>query len=1169
MHGKCISSNSRLILIDGKIINAKELFEKAIKKGKKFEEKEDHIIYDLTKENFFTFSLNKETGKIEKKQIQLAWKLKGGKTIKINLRNGFEITTTPEHKYITLEDNDFREKEAGELKLGDRIVCSRKLCFNEKLNIKKEFLERLSNKNFYIKLNSKLGKILKGLVLKQGIKNIETTLKNKSFYHSSWQHRYHIKDLLNLIKIFKLDLEKVYDNIENVTYRTGKQKGKSSNSMRLPKNFEDFYYLAGLFTGDGHHKKFIVGKEELKQRFIEICKELSISITFREYNRTPEIVTNRTLAEVLNSLFDYPLKKKSHNIKISEFLFRSQNEYVSKFIKGYFDTDGCVEKARRAITIYSASKQMIEDLHLLLLRFGCIAIKEKDNTLTISGNSAINFAKEIGFGVKYKEKKMRILVEGINYNYVCDSIKVGNQYMNVQKLVNSKINNKELAFIEVKKIEQTYENEVYDFTIKDNHNFIAEGMVIHNTTFSDNLLCGAGMMSEELAGKACALDFQEDEKERGITIDAANVSMAHTFEGEDYLINLIDTPGHVDFGGDVTRAMRAIDGAIVLVCAVEGMMPQTETVLRQALKERVKPVLFINKVDRLIKEVKLTPEKMQERFTKIIADVNKLIRRIATEEYKEKWQVNVSDGSVAFGSAFHKWALSIPYMKKYNLNFKDVIQAYEKDAYQELAKKAPLHSVILDMCIKHHPNPQDAQKYRIPKIWHGDLESPEGKSLLNCDPNGPVAFVVTKIVVDKHAGEIAAGRLFSGTVKQGQDVYMNMAKRNVRVQQVSIYRGVQRIQLEEIPSGNIVGLVGLKDTFAGETISSIPIEPFEAIKHIFEPVVTKSIEAKKAADLPKLVEVLRQVNKEDPSIFIEINEETGENLISGMGELHLEVIENRIKTMKGLDVQTSPPIVVYRETAIKKSPEVEGKSPNKHNKLYFIIEPMEDSIYQTIKEGEIREGRIKKKDDQIIKKLVELGMITKDARNVKDIFKGNMLIDDTRGIVHIGEIMEMVMDAFEGVMKEGPLCREPCMKLKVLLTDCKLHEDAIHRGPAQLLPAVRDSIKECMRLGSAVMFEPVQIIQIDSPVDFLGEISKLVQNKRGQLMDMEQLEDHITIKAKLPVAEMFGLTSDLRSATSGRGSHFLVDQVFEKVPSEMQQRVITKIRERKGLQPGQ
>jgi len=685
------------------------------------------------------------------------------------------------------------------------------------------------------------------------------------------------------------------------------------------------------------------------------------------------------------------------------------------------------------------------------------------------------------------------------------------------------------------------------------------------TTFSDNLLAGAGMMSEELAGKQLALDFHADEQERGITIDAANVSMVHTSDGEDYLINLIDTPGHVDFGGDVTRAMRAVDGGIVLCCAVEGIMPQTETVLRQALKELVRPVLFINKVDRLIKEVKLTPEAMAQRFIKIIDEVNGLIAQIAPEGYKQKFQLSVQDGSVAFGSAFHNWALSFPYMQKKGLTFKDIITAYETDTFKELAKKAPLHEVVLSMVIKHHPNPLDAQKYRVPRIWHGDLDTEIGKALVNCDPNGPVGFVVTKIVIDKHAGEVAAGRLFSGTLKTGQEVYMNMAKKAVRLQQVSVYKGAQRVALDQVYPGNIVGLVGLKGVYSGETVSTEPMEVFEAIKHIFEPVITKSIDAMSPADLPKLVEVLKQVGKEDPTIKIEINEETGENLISGMGELHLEVIENRIVTEKGLKVKTSPPIVVYRETVLKKSGEFEGKSPNKHNKLYFTVEPMLEEIYAAIKAGEISEGRVRKKDTAIVEKLLSLGIDSKEAKSYAEVFNSNVLIDNTRGIVHIGEIIGLVMDGFEDVMKKGLLAGEPCVKLMVRLTDCSLHEDSIHRGPSQMLPAIREGIRAAISDARAVLFEPLQIMQIEAPVDYMGEISKIIQNKRGQLLNMEQEGSGVVVKAILPVGELFGWSSDLRSSTSGRGSSFILDQRFDKLPEALQQKIITNIRQRKGL----
>jgi len=259
---------------------------------------------------------------------------------------------------------------------------------------------------------------------------------------------------------------------------------------------------------------------------------------------------------------------------------------------------------------------------------------------------------------------------------------------------------------------------------------VATSAHIHHgkTAFTDNLLAAAGMMAAKNAG-----DLEEgmttwqhtDEQERLMTVDAANVSMAHEYQGKEYLINLIDTPGHVDFGGNVTRAMRAIDGTFVLICAVEGIMPQTETVLKQALRERVKPVLFINKVDRLIKELKVTPEQMQARFMKLIADFNNLIMQIAEPEYKEKWKVSVTDGSVAFGSARENWALSVPFMKKKNINFKDIYNIYQME--EEQRKKwvwdnAPLNEVILDMAVRHLPNPLEAQKYRIPKSGEETLK---------------------------------------------------------------------------------------------------------------------------------------------------------------------------------------------------------------------------------------------------------------------------------------------------------------------------------------------------------------------------------------------------------------------------------------------------------------
>lgn len=691
------------------------------------------------------------------------------------------------------------------------------------------------------------------------------------------------------------------------------------------------------------------------------------------------------------------------------------------------------------------------------------------------------------------------------------------------------------------------------------------------TAMTDNLIAAAGLMATKYAGnleEGMTTWQHKDEQERLITVDAANVSMVHEFHGNEYLINLIDTPGHVDFGGNVTRAMRAIDGTIVLICAVEGIMPQTETVLKQALRERVKPVLFINKVDRLVKELKLTPEKIQERFVKLISNFNKLIEDIAEPQFKQAWKVNIMDGSVTFGSARENWALSFSFMQKKGISFKDILKIYEmseEERKEWVWQNAPLHEVILDMVIKHLPNPVEAQKYRIPKIWKGELESEFGKDLINCNPSGKIAFVITRIVVDPRSGkDIAAGRLFSGTLKSGENVYLNNAKQTQRIQNLYVYNGIKPELTDSVPAGNVCAISGVIGN-AGETITYEPEQSFEELKHIFEPVITKAIEPKKPSDLPKLIEVLRKVGREDPSIVIEINEETGENLISGMGELHLEIIENRIITEKNVEVKTSAPIVVFRESITKKSPEVEGKTPNKHNKFYFIVEPLTPEVYKLVKEGGVPEGRIKKKNLEIRQAFMGAGMDSDEAEKVKDIYRGNVFIETTRGQVHLGEVLEMVMDMFEEVMNKGPLAREPCNGVKVTMTDMTLHEDAIHRGPAQVYPAIREGIRGAMLLAGPIMLEPMQVMLIEAPLDYTGSLTKLVGSIRGQLFDMTQEGNQSMIKAKLPVMNMLSWSSELRSATEGRGVSSLVDQSFERLPSELQNKVIQEIKSRKGL----
>ncbi len=687
------------------------------------------------------------------------------------------------------------------------------------------------------------------------------------------------------------------------------------------------------------------------------------------------------------------------------------------------------------------------------------------------------------------------------------------------------------------------------------------------TTLTDNLLAGAGMISEELAGDQRFMDFDEQEQARGITIDAANVSMIHQYDDDEYLINLIDTPGHVDFGGDVTRAMRAVDGAVVVVCAVEGIMPQTETVFRQALKENVKPVLFINKVDRLINELKLEPDELQKRFINIYMEANKLIKNMAPEDKKEEWSLDIADGSVAFGSAYHNWAINVPMMQQTGVNFKDIIDYCNDDKQKELAHKVPLSDVLLGMVVEHLPSPKVAQVYRVPNIWEGDIESPAGQCMINTEADGPLAVMVTNVSIDKHAGEVATGRVYGGTLKQGTEIYMVGAHKKSRVQQVGVYFGPERVSTDSVTAGNIVYVTGAKGATAGETICSPEdkIQEFEGLEHISEPVVTVAVEAKNTKDLPKLIDVLRQVGKEDPTVKVEINEETGEHLISGMGELHLEVIAYRIND-KGVDIQTSEPIVVYRETVAGGSPQVEGKSPNKHNRFYITVEPLEDSLFQALQEGDLKEGRVKGKEAAA--DFMEYGLDKEEARRVWDIHNRSMFINMTRGIQYLDEVKELLLEGFESALEDGPLANEIAMGLKFKLHDAKLHEDAVHRGPAQVLPAIRKAIYAAIMSAQPALLEPMQKVFISTPQDYMGACTREIQNRRGQIVDMRQdTGDMATIESKVPVAEMFGFAGDIRSAAEGRCLWSTEMSGFERLPNEMQNNIVKEIRQRKGLSP--
>ena len=691
------------------------------------------------------------------------------------------------------------------------------------------------------------------------------------------------------------------------------------------------------------------------------------------------------------------------------------------------------------------------------------------------------------------------------------------------------------------------------------------------TTLSDNLIAGAGMMSEDLAGKSRVLDFDDQESARGITINAASASMVHGIDGTDFLINLIDTPGHVDFGGDVTRAMRAVDGCFILACAVEGPMPQTETVVRQALKEKVKPVLFINKVDRLINELKVTPEDMLKRFEETIVKVNKLIRQFAPEEKKKEWQVSVMDGTVAFGSAYHNWGITIPYMKKSGVSMTQIFEYCNNEDQKTLAQKAPVHEVLLDMAVTKLPGPVEAQKYRIPNIWNGDLESPIGKAMMSCDPEAELAMMITKIWMDPHAGEVAVGRIYSGSISMGESVFAIGAAKAERVQQVSMMVGGDRIPVPAVVAGNIAAITGIRSAAAGVTLSrDKDFTPFEAIKHYSDPVVTVAVEPKSMKDLPKFVDALRSLAKSDASLQVSTNQETGEALLAGMGELHLEITVYRLQEEQNIKVKVSPPIVVYRESVEgnNRGRSFEGKSPNRHNRFMMECEPLSPEVVAALRDGHFGNGAVRSGDaKEVGNKFGELGMDKDKMRKIFAIYGTNVLVNDTKGIQGLHETRELIIESFNEVCKKGPVADEPVMGMMVRLVDAKLHEDAIHRGPAQTIPAVRNGIKGAMIRARTVLMEPMQRSHVSVPNDWLGQVTREITNRRGIIEDMPSEGEVTTVIGTLPVAETFGFSNDIRAASQGRAVWNSENIGFEILPPQLFDKVVGEIRTRKGLKP--
>uniref|UniRef100_A0A8C2H4B9 Elongation factor 2 n=1 Tax=Cyprinus carpio TaxID=7962 RepID=A0A8C2H4B9_CYPCA len=769
------------------------------------------------------------------------------------------------------------------------------------------------------------------------------------------------------------------------------------------------------------------------------------------------------------------------------------------------------------------------------------------------------------------------------------------------------------------------------------------------STLTDSLVCKAGIIASARAGETRFTDTRKDEQERCITIKSTAISLYYELsendsafikqckDGSGFLINLIDSPGHVDFSSEVTAALRVTDGALVVVDCVSGVCVQTETVLRQAIAERIKPVLMMNKMDRALLELQLEPDELFQTFQRIVENVNVIISTYGEGEHGPMGNIMVDPvvGTVGFGSGLHGWAFTLKqfaemYVAKFAAKgdkkkadlppaerakkveemmkklwgdkyfdpacgkfsksatnadgkklprtfcqlvldpiFKvfDAIMNFKKEETQKLIEKLevkldaedkdkegkpllkavmrrwlPAGDALLQMITIHLPSPVTAQRYRCELLYEGPGDDEAAMGVKNCDPKAPLMMYISKMVPTTDKGRFYAfGRVFSGVVSTGQkvrimgpnftpgkkeDLYLKPIQRTI----LMMGRYVEPI--EDVPCGNIVGLVGV-DQFLVKTGTITTFENahnMRVMKFSVSPVVRVAVEAKNPADLPKLVEGLKRLAKSDPMVQC-IIEESGEHIVAGAGELHLEIC------LKDLE----------EDHACIDKGDVTPRQELKQRARYL------SEKY----EWEVTEAR-------------KIWCFGPDGTGP------NMLVDITKGVQYLNEIKDSVVAGFQWATKEGALCEENMRAVRFDIHDVTLHADAIHRGGGQIIPTARRVLYASVLTAQPRLMEPIYLVEIQCPEQVVGGIYGVLNRKRGHVFEESQVAGTpiFVVKAYLPVNESFGFTADLRSNTGGQAFPQCVFDHWQILPGDpydvnsKPSQIVAETRKRKGLKEG-
>ncbi len=683
-----------------------------------------------------------------------------------------------------------------------------------------------------------------------------------------------------------------------------------------------------------------------------------------------------------------------------------------------------------------------------------------------------------------------------------------------------------------------------EFDLKKTRNIgIAAHIDAGKTTITERILYYTGRIHKigEVHEGAATMDWMEQERERGITITSA----VTTAFWKDHRINIIDTPGHVDFTIEVERSMRVLDGAVAVFDASQGVEPQSETVWRQAEKYRVPRIAFANKMDKTGAEILLVINSMKQRlgarpvlmqwpigqedtFKGIIDLVSMKAFTYGNDLGTEIEEIEIPEEYQEIAAEWHDKLIEAAadldedVMMKY-LEGEEVTEAELKAAFRKGTISLDVTPVflgsalrnkgvqlLLDAIVEYLPSPLD-----VPPI-KGLTESGDAVER-PAEASGPLAALAFKIMADPYVGRLTFVRVYSGVLKAGSYIYNSTKGKKERVGRLLRMHANHREEVEELSAGDLGAVVGLKDTVTGDTLVGDGDEPIilESID-IPEPVISVAIEPKTKADQEKLAMALSRLAEEDPTFRVHTDPESGQTIISGMGELHLEIIVDRLKREFKVDAHVGKPQVAYRET-ITRQVDVEGK---------FVRQSGGRGQY----------GHVKIKAEPMPRG------------------GGFEFINAIVGGVIPKEFIPAVQKGIEEAMQSGPLIGFPVVDLKVTLYDGSYHE--VDSSEMAFKIAGSMAIKSAVQKGNPAILEPIMRVEVTTPEEYLGDVIGDLNGRRGQVLGMEARGNAQVITAHVPLAEMFGYATDLRSKTQGRASFVMFFDHYAEVPKQVQEKLL-------------